>query len=157
MNIFQGEHRLCKENIHLGELEVKLPANNEHLSIEVRFSYNPNGILDVDVHVPHTGEKLQKVLINHQSVMTPQQIEQARKELAALKIHPRDDLRNKALILRADRMYNEYTGMIRQQISEYTARFSAVLDGQDEREIKEHQAQFEQFLDDVEQISPFDY
>lgn len=155
LRIYQGEHRLCKENIFLGDLDIQLPENNTHLSVEVRFSYNPNGILDVDVFVPSTGEKLQKVLINHQSVMTAEQIEQARQQLALLKIHPRDELKNKALILRADRLYHDYTGMIRQQISYYTTRFTQVLDQQNEREIKMAQQQFEQFLDEVEQINPF--
>ena len=39
---------------------MPLPPNNDYLSIEVRFSYNPNGILEVDIEVPSTGEKLQK-------------------------------------------------------------------------------------------------
>ena len=137
VQIYQGEHRLCRENIALGVLEVALPPSNEALSIDVRFSYNPNGILDVDVHVPVTGQNLQKVLINHQSVMTPEQIEIARRELANLKIHPRESLANKSLLLRAERLYSEHTGNIRQQIGEHTERFSQILDSQEERKIAE--------------------
>ncbi|WP_171260499.1 Hsp70 family protein, partial [Acinetobacter baumannii] len=85
VKIYQGEHRLCKENIFLGELNVPLPPNNDYLSIEVRFSYNPNGILEVDIEVPSTGEKLQKVIVNHQNVMSTEQIEQARQQLQELK------------------------------------------------------------------------
>lgn len=156
VKIYQGEHRLCQENIALGVLEVHLPPSPETLSIDVRFSYNPNGILDVDVHVPATGENLQKVVINHQSVMTPDQIEFARKELANLKIHPRESLANKSLLLRAERLFSEYTGHLRQQIAENTEVFTKILDEQDDRKIREHRQYFEKFLNQIEEISIFE-
>ena len=154
--IYQGEHRLCEHNICLGELNVDLPPNNDYLTIEVRFSYNPNGILDVDVHVPSSGQKLQKVVINHQSVMSAEQIAVARQALAELKIHPRDNLVNKGLLLRAERLFSEHTGLIRQQLGEKTQLFSQILDEQNERKIREHRHYFEQFLNEIEQLSIFD-
>ncbi len=155
LRIYQGEHRLCQENIFLGELLVKLPPNKEQLAIEVRFSYNPNGILDVDVHVPSSGEKLQKVLINNQSVMSPEQIQQARQQLEALKIHPRDTLANKALILKADRLYREMTGDLRSHVAQQTQLFVQALDSQNDHKIREARLQFEQFLKDIEEASLF--
>ena len=156
VRIYQGEHRLCKENIFLGELNIPLPSNDDHLSIEVRFSYNPNGILDVDVEVPITGEKLQKVVINHQSVMSPEQVEQARKQLQKLKIHPRDNLMNKSLLLRAERLFSERTGDIRLQIGERTQQFNHILNLQDERQIREVRQYFEAFLNEIEDLSLFE-
>nr|WP_314369397.1 Hsp70 family protein [uncultured Acinetobacter sp.] len=156
VKIYQGEHRLCKENIFLGELNIPLPSNDDHLSIEVRFSYNPNGILDVDVEVPITGEKLQKVVINHQSVMSPEQVEQARKQLQKLKIHPRDNLMNKSLLLRAERLFSERTGDIRLQIGERTQQFNHILNLQDERQIREVRQYFEAFLNEIEDLSLFE-
>lgn len=156
LRIYQGEHRLCQENIFLGELMVKLPPNKEQLTIDVRFSYNPNGILDVDVHVPSSGEKLQKVLINNQSVMSAEQIQQARQQLEALKIHPRDTLANKALILKADRLYREMTGDLRTHVAQQTQVFVQALDSQDDHKIRQARPQFEQFLKDIEEASLFE-
>jgi molecular chaperone HscC len=156
VRIYQGEHRLCKENIFLGELNIPLPSNDDHLSIEVRFSYNPNGILDVDVEVPITGEKLQKVVINHQSVMSTEQVEQARKQLQKLKIHPRDNLMNKSLLLRAERLFSERMGDIRLQIGERTQQFNHILNLQDERQIREVRQYFEAFLNEIEDLSLFE-
>ena len=156
VKIYQGEHRLCKENIFLGELNVPLPPNEEQLSIDVRFSYNPNGILDVDVHLPITGEKLQKVVINHQSVMSAEQIETARQQLDSLKVHPRDNLMNKSLVLRAERLYSEYTGEMRSQIGERIQFFTQILDQQDERKIREARTHFDTFLNEVEDLQLFD-
>lgn len=156
LKIYQGEHRLCQENIFLGELLVKLPPNKEQLTIEVRFSYNPNGILDVDVHVPSSGEKLQKVLINNQSVMSAEQIQQARQQLEDLKIHPRDTLANKALILKADRLYREMTGDLRTHVAQQTQVFVQALDSQDDHKIRQARPHFEQFLKDIEEASLFE-
>lgn len=156
VKIYQGEHRLCKENIFLGELKVLLPQNNDYLSIDVRFSYNPNGILEVDIDVPITGEKLQKVVVNHQNVMTAEQIEYARKQLQELKIHPRDTLMNKSLLLRAERLYSEYTGDLRLQIGDRTQHFNHILNQQDDRQIREAQQHFEAFLNEIEDLSLFE-
>lgn len=156
VRIYQGEHRLCKENIFLGDLDVKLPANDDYLSIDVRFSYNPNGILDVDVHVPATGESLQKVVINQQSTMSEEQIKQAREQLQQLKIHPRDQLLNKSLLLRAERLYSEHIGDLRLQLGERIEQFSQILNQQNERQIKENAQYFEAFLNEIEDLKLFD-
>lgn len=156
VQVYQGEHRLCRENVLLGDIHVELPQNDDYLSIEVRFSYNPSGVLDVDVYVPSTEQSIQKVLINHQSVMTAEQIEQARQQLATLKIHPRDTMLNKALLLRAERLYMEHTGILRQQISERTSQFTEILETQDERRIRHFRKFFEHFLNEVENMHMFD-
>lgn len=156
VKIYQGEHRLCSENISLGELTVALPANDDCLSIDVRFSYNPNGVLDVDVHIPATGENLQKVVVNHQSTMSKEQVEKARKQLQDLKIHPRENLVNKSLLLRAERLYSEHTGDLRLQIGERTQHFHQVLNQQDDRQIREVRQYFEKFLNEIEDLKLFD-
>ena len=156
VKVFQGEHRMCKENVFLGDLEVKLPVNNEYLSIDIRFSYNPNGILDVDVEIPATGEKLQKVLMNNQSTMTSEQIQISREQLQQLKLHPRDNLINKSLLLRAERLYSEHTGDIRVQIGERTQHFHQILEQQNERNIIEVRQYFEDFINDIEKLQVFD-
>lgn len=156
VQIYQGEHRLCKENVSLGSLNVPLPQNDDYLSIDVRFSYNPNGILDVDVDVLATGEKLQKVVVNHQSIMSAEDIKKSRLQLQSLKIHPRDNLINKSLLLRAERLYSERTGDLRYQIGERTEYFNKTLNQQDERQIREARQYFEDFLNEVEDLSLFE-
>ncbi|MEC7119813.1 MAG: molecular chaperone HscC [Pseudomonadota bacterium] len=156
VKVFQGENRLCRDNIFLGEINVELPPNKEHLSIDVRFSYNPNGILDVDVHVPKTGQNLQKVLVHNQSVLNPEQIEQARRELAMLKIHPRDSLPNKTLMLKAERLYSEMTGTLREAIGQQTQQFEQVVNSQDPRKIAEAREIFDRFLQQVTEASLFE-
>ncbi len=155
LHIYQGENRLCRDNILLGKLEIPLPPNNEKLDIEVRFSYNPNGILEVDVEIPKTGQTFQKVVVNNQSVMSAAQIDAARQQLAALKIHPRDSLPNRSLIIKAERLFSETTGRLREAIGHHTREFELMLNAQDERKIREGRKQFEAFLEQASQAAIF--
>lgn len=157
LKIYQGEHRLCKENVFLGELEVRLAENNAQESIDVRFSYNTNGILDIDVYIPSTGEHLQKVLINHESMLSEEEIRLARIQLDALKFHPRDNLINKALLLRAERLFREHTGDLRMEVAAQIEQFERYLNSQDERLIREQRPHFEIFLNQVESLQVFDH
>ncbi|MFW2012748.1 Hsp70 family protein [Acinetobacter bereziniae] len=156
LKIYQGEHRLCKENIFLGEIEVLLPPNNECLSVQVRFSYNSNGILDVDVFVPSTNEKIQKVLINNQNTMTKEQIAESRELLALLKVHPRDKLINQSLVLRAERLYSEQRGELRQEIANQLEIFLYALESQEERRITEARSYLDKFLNQMDEQQFFD-
>lgn len=156
LKIYQGEHRLCKENVFLGELEVGLPAHDGPESIDVRFSYNINGILDIDVYIPSTGEHLQKVVINHQNLLSEAQILHAREQLKSLKFHPRENLINKELLIRAERLYREYTGDIRLDIAAKIEQFEHFLNTQDERLIRENRPYFEIFLKQIEDLHVFD-
>ena len=48
--------------------------------------------------------------------------------LSALKIHPRDQLENRALLTRADRVYEETLGDHRQYLAAHIARFQSLLE-----------------------------
>jgi molecular chaperone HscC len=50
IDILQGESRLSKDNIFLGELNVPVPPKPEgEEAVDVRFTYDLNGILEVEV------------------------------------------------------------------------------------------------------------
>jgi len=69
--IFQGESRLVKNNIYLGQVEIEVPtaAAGEECA-DVRFTYNVNGILEVIISVPSTGEEKILVLQNSPNQLT---------------------------------------------------------------------------------------
>ncbi|HFO0591500.1 TPA: molecular chaperone, partial [Acinetobacter baumannii] len=70
--------------------------------------------------------------------------------------HPRDTLMNKSLLLRAERLFSEYTGDLRLQIGERTQQFNYILNLQDPRQIREAQQHFEAFLNEIEDLSLFE-
>jgi molecular chaperone HscC len=151
LEIFQGERRFCKDNIALGQLDVTVPPSKKGgISIEVRFTYDVSGLLEIDVTVPKTGAKFSKSLLGSASALNPEEIEERRLALNALKIHPREDLPNKATMARAERLYAELIGAAREQVGQALTQFALVLEGQDPIQIQKNRVQFDSWLDDVE-------
>jgi molecular chaperone HscC len=129
--IYQGESRQLTDNIQLGELSVAVPpAPAGQVQVDVRFSYDINGLLEVDVHVPRTGER-RSLVIADEDVMSAADLEARRKVLADLKHHPRDLEANKAALARAERCFEKFLGERRQHVARLTAQFEAVLNDQD--------------------------
>jgi molecular chaperone HscC len=132
-NIFQGESRDVADNIHLGRIEIPVPARPAgEVAVECRFSYDVNGLLEVDLHVPETGQRRQLVIIDEDEP-SADGLEARRAALAKLKIHPRDADPNRAALARAKRCYESFVGDRRQRVGEAVARFEGALDLQDPR------------------------
>jgi molecular chaperone HscC len=63
-NIYQGESHRVSDNIHLGRIIVPVPPKRAgDVGLECRFTYDINGLIDVDVRVPETGEHRQLVIV----------------------------------------------------------------------------------------------
>jgi molecular chaperone HscC len=154
VSIYQGEGRLVKDNILLGQIHVPVPARRAgEISIDVRFTYDVNGIVEVEATVPATGEYKRLVIEENPGVLTAEEIEARLRELAAYKIHPREHAENRALMARADRLYEQMLGQAREFLGQQIAIFSSVLDRQDPQQIKQARADLGELLDQVESDS----
>ncbi|MCB9548896.1 MAG: Hsp70 family protein [Myxococcales bacterium] len=133
IQVYQGEHSLCADNTHLGGYSLKgLPkAKAGEVSVDVRFTYDQNGILEVEMTVVGTERKEYLVLEQRPGKMTPEQLAQARAEMESLKFHPRDTLPNRTALDRAEALFVELTGMDRQALGALMARFRGALETQD--------------------------
>lgn len=148
--VYQGESRWVKDNILLGKLKVKVPRKKAgEVSVDCRFSYDINGLLEVDVHVPMTGERRQLVIVDREGLL-PEDIEQRRTELAKLKIHPRDSDANRATMARAGRCYENLVGAEREYVGSLITRFAQVLEGQDPRACEAARQDLSDILDSME-------
>ena len=148
--VYQGESRNLADNILLGRLDVPIPAGpTGSVQIEIRFTYDINGLLEVDVHIPKTGEK-RELVIADETVMADADFEQRRLALAALKQHPRDTDANKTVLARANRCFEESLGEQRAYIADQIRAFEGVLERQDPREIEHGRTQLTQVLDRFE-------
>ncbi|KPB23495.1 molecular chaperone HscC [Pseudomonas amygdali] len=151
LRIFQGESRLVKDNIALGELNIPVPkAKAGEVELDVRFTYDNNGLLEADVRIQMTGENHKLVIENNPGVMTPAEIRERLKVLEALKVHPREQQVNTHLTARLERLYQEYLGEARETIGVWAAQFQRVLETQDDRQINELRKQLEQEADRFE-------
>ncbi len=133
LGIYQGEARRVADNVRIGELKVPMPRGPEGQPVEVRFSYDINGLLEVDVHVIATGDKHSLVIADPEDQVSPAEIERRRAALAALKQHPRDSEANRAAMARAERLWEDALGDERDYIGRLIQQFQGALATQDVR------------------------
>jgi len=151
VKVFQGESRLVKDNILLGELNLKLPpgpAGRE--TVDVRFTYDSSGLLEVRATTLSTGRVETLVIEGNPGVMQPDEIARRLAGLAKLKLHPRDDTENRALIARAERLFEERLGDERATVGNALAIFIATLDRQIPDAIREARSGLSELLDSMD-------
>ncbi|NAW88075.1 Hsp70 family protein, partial [Photobacterium halotolerans] len=130
--VYQGERFWARENIFISEFEIDVPLNHAGAeAIDVRFSYDINGMLEVDVTVLSTNRKIQKVIDRTPTGMSEDNKQASRERLARLKTHPRDKLPNIALSEKLNRLYEEKLGHERQMVEQLILNFTQTLQSQD--------------------------
>jgi molecular chaperone HscC len=152
LRVFQGESRLVKDNVPLGELKIKLPpgpAGKEE--VDVRFTYDTSGLLEVQAAVISTGRVESLVIEGNPGVLQPDEIARRLATLAKLKVHPRDDMANRALIARAERLYEERLGDARAAIGRSLNVLTAAIERQHPDEVEEARKALSGLLDDIDQ------
>ena len=151
IDIFQGENPLVANNIKLGEITVQLDPRRpvEENGVTVRFTYDINGLLQVEVTEHATGHRHELVIEQNPGLLSPDEIRSRLAALEALKIHPRDQQENIAVLARAERLYEEYLHF-REQLQDWIMQFRAVLDTQDSERIADSRMRLSEALDDVE-------
>ncbi|HWA78241.1 MAG TPA: Hsp70 family protein [Polyangiaceae bacterium] len=137
IEVFQGEHSHCDQNQKLGEYTLKgipaKPAGEE--SVDVRFSYDLNGVLDVDATVVSTKKAVSFTLERVKGQLSSREIAETRQRLARLKFHPREALPNLTALSRAEALHVELTGAARAHLNEALVYFRAALESQDPQQI----------------------
>ncbi|EHD5881242.1 TPA: molecular chaperone HscC [Listeria monocytogenes] len=152
--IYQGESRNVKDNLKLGELLVSLPPETKAGSkIEVRFTYDKNGILEVLVKTVATGEVKQLIIQNNPGSMSKKELEEQLEKLSHLKIHPRDRSENRLLLARADRIFQMSLGERRRFVEFLIAEFEQVVETQDEKKIEAQCEKLRRQLDEFEGVN----
>ncbi|MDO5692876.1 MAG: molecular chaperone HscC [Pseudomonadota bacterium] len=151
LKVYQGEQRFVKDNVYLGSLKVKVPPlKGGEINVEVRFSYDVSGLLEVDATVLNTGKKHSLTLLGHASAMSEEEVATRRAELSRLKIHPRDDMPNKLVLTRIERLYAELSGPEREAVGQALTQFTMALNSQDTERIARERKQVSQWLDGLE-------
>ncbi len=154
VKIFQGESRNTRDNIALGEINVPVPPRRAgEVTLDVRFSYDLSGLLEVDVHVPMTGERHQAVIEENPGVLSQAEIAERREKLSALKIHPRDEMVNRTALARAERLYEQSLGEVRDFVDAHIKAFVAALESQEPRIVEAAREKLTAALNEVESDS----
>ena len=151
IDVYQGESRMCSQNIQLGGIEIPIPARKAgEVCANIRYTYDVNGILDVDIDVEQAGISRNLVIKKLAGDVSEEEIARRRAELAALKVHPRDQEENRVLLERANRLYQQLLGEEREQVGRWLNQFTRTLEGQDPRAIAAARPAFASALDSFE-------
>jgi molecular chaperone HscC len=152
LRVFQGEAPLVKDNVLLGELTIKLPPGPAtKQNIDVRFTYDTSGLLEVQATILSSGRIEKLVIEGNPGMMQPDEIAKRLTALAKLKIHPRDDMKMRALMARAARLYEERLGDTRAVIGRALGQLTAALERQEPEEIEAAGGLLSALLDQFDQ------
>ncbi|MFN9414596.1 MAG: Hsp70 family protein [Pirellula sp.] len=117
LRVFQGEGRKVKDNLLLGTLHVTgIPPGPAGSPIAVRFTYDTNGILEVEAIVPSSGKRFSTVLAPASTGLTKKEIDKAVREMQQFKFYPRDEVENQRLLLFCERIVGEVSPFQRQEL-----------------------------------------
>jgi molecular chaperone HscC len=100
--------------------------------------------------VTSTGHTKTLVIEQNPGTMSPKEIASRLKALSDLKIHPRDQAENRAVLARAERLYEERLGDLRDYLGQLITRFESILARQDPREIADARQNIAGILDEIE-------
>ena len=150
VKVYQGESRLTKDNQRIGALRVtglrQRPGQEQPGLADIRFSYDMNGILEVEVTALSSGKKQSLVIEQRPGTLSKKEMAAALERLKPLKFHPRDLLPNRARLERASRVYTELLGPAREQLNFLVDQFEAALATQSDPDIKMTAASLDSFL-----------
>src|SRR5690606_13805871 len=108
-----------KDNLLLGEFTVKgIPRGPAGQEVDLRLTYDLNGVLEVEATVVETQKKTSIVITKHAHGLSEDQIAQAVQEMQRLKTHPREETVNRFLLKRAERVYRELPLLERERLAD---------------------------------------
>ena len=150
VGIYQGESLNIDDNLFLGEFLLDVPQNLAGKeAINVRFTYDINGILEVEAKVVSTGVKKSKLIINGD--LSEEEKNEKIKMLEEIKIQSENKNKDKLLLERANRIYAEIVNTeIRNHISDYLENYQMVVATGDRIRIQKVKESFSQFLDKID-------
>ena len=150
VGIYQGESLNIDDNLFLGNFLIDVPRNIAGKeAINVRFTYDINGILEVEATVVSTGLKKSKLIVNGD--LSEEEKNEKIKMLEEIKIQSENKNKDKLLLERANRIYAEIVNTeIRNHISGYLKKYQMVVATGDRIRIQKAKESFSQFLDKID-------
>lgn len=147
--VYQGERPWVRDNILIDAFDVTLTPTDNIQELDVRFSYDINGLLEVDVTLLQTGERHSHSIDRSPTGLNEQARRDSHNRLSTLKVHPRDALPNRTLLARLERAWMQSLGTQREHIAEWLHNFTTVLGGQQPAEIASHRSELNKALDQL--------
>ncbi len=153
VDVYQGEHPYAADNLFLGDLLIDVrPAPAGQEKVDVRFTYDLDGILIVDVTVCSTGVKFSRVFSQEADE------EAVKKKLVYLehfKLEEKDRAENRLLMEQLHALFEASGAEDKPAVMNCISGYEAVLKKGSEREIRKYRKYVQDFLDRAGDYDPF--
>lgn len=129
VGIYQGEAMYADDNMKLGEMEFAVPPRLAgEVEVHLRYTYDINGILEVNSYIPLTNERKQLVIVNKDLGLTKEQIEDKLKEYEKLKISPIQEEENQYVLAWGERLYKQCSDEMKTELLKRMQYFIHVME-----------------------------
>ncbi len=129
LQIYEGEARNVADNRHIGTLTVKdLPRHGKR-GVAVRFTYDLNGLLEVEATVLATGSQVSALFERSTGRLGEEEMSRARARLQQLKADPAARPRYRDLLSRAGSLWADLSPRAQDDLSLLIDRFEVELSG----------------------------
>lgn len=151
VGIYQGEAFYCNENLKLGAVEMEImPGRKGEACLEVRFSYDLNGILEVEVMDRQLKQMKRKVLTSESVRLSEEELNRRLEELQAYKMMPCGGIRTKVVLARGERLFAQMTGARRQQVVLVMQKIQQTIVGGNDQEMRRCLKEAQEIFDRLE-------
>lgn len=145
--VYQGEHRRVEQNLKIGELAVTgIPPGPAGKTFFVRFTYDLNGILEVEAYLPDSQKKFRTVLTHNARGLGKSELDDAVRKLQALKYYPREDMENQRLLRYCERLVGEVSPFHRTELEQAIDYFESAMGSGDKESVEAAQSTLLQTL-----------
>lgn len=145
--IYQGENRRVEHNILLAEFDLEgIPQGPAGQSIDIRFTYDLSGVLEVEAIVVATQRKARQVITRHARGLSEEEVARAVAAMQALKTTPREEAAYRLLLARAERIFRELPLDDRRHLERLLDGFEEALESCDRAAIAEFERVVSEFL-----------
>jgi molecular chaperone HscC len=128
IRVFQGESRYVSENIELGELTISgVPRAPAGIPITVRFTYDLNGILEVEAFVQDAPAHFRQVMTTSALDLSEAELREAVARMQQLKFYPRDDRENLRLLYHAVNALSEVGALQRAHLERAVDEYESAM------------------------------
>lgn len=148
--IYQGEKLKASSNLLLEEIEFEVPPKPEgEVYADVRFSYDLNGIFDIDIYCPASNTEIHRSRGASEGMDSGKLLD-IKLKMDELKQDPREIPEIKYLLEKAMRLYEEGNDFQRRALSAQINNFNNYLNVASVIDCKKAAMKFSLFLDNVE-------
>ncbi len=144
ITVLQGDAVYADQNKLLDKFTVKVPKNRKgEEAAKIRYTYDINGILLVDVTVVSTGETTSRVISDR---LSEEELQKQIAKLEKLRIHPRDVRENREMLEKLIRVTEESTGPKQEWFMDLLKYFENTLESQNVYRIEKLKARIAEIL-----------